>query len=115
MNLNEYATQCHKDNMKWWVDADGNDIERDRGNLLMLMVSELAECMEGERKNLMDDKLPDRPMPEVELADCLIRIFDYAGAYGYDLEGAYQEKRAFNAVREDHKHEARNSEFGKKW
>ncbi len=40
--------------------------------------------MEGERKDLMDDKLPHRKMAEVELADALIRIFDYAGAYGYD-------------------------------
>lgn len=79
------------------------------------MHSELSEAMEGERKDLMDDKLPHRKMAEVELADCLIRIFDYAAAFGYDLEGAYQEKRVFNAQREDHKHEARAQAGGKKW
>jgi NTP pyrophosphatase (non-canonical NTP hydrolase) len=115
MNLNDYAKECHEANMKWWVDWEGHPIDRDKGNLLMLIVSEIAECMEGERKGLMDDKLPHRPMPEVELADALIRIFDYAAAFGYDLEGAYQEKMAYNAQREDHKHEARAATGGKKW
>lgn len=114
-NLNDYAEQSHEDNKQWWRDADGNPIERNKGELLMLMVSEIAEAMEGERKGLMDDKLPHRRMAEVELADTLIRIFDYAGALGYDLEGAYQEKRAYNAAREDHKHEARARADGKKW
>jgi len=64
---------------------------------------------------LMDDKLPHRRMAEVELADTLIRIFDYAGAYGYDLDGAFREKMAFNAQREDHKHEARRIAGGKQF
>lgn len=116
MDLNEYALQTHRDNIKWWINMEtGEPLERNKGELLMLMVSEIAEAMEGERKELMDDKLPHRKMAEVELADCLIRIFDYAGAFGYDLEGAYQEKRFFNAQREDHKHEARQQAGGKKW
>lgn len=32
----------------------------------------------------MDDKLPHRPMIEVELADAVIRIFDMALAYPAD-------------------------------
>lgn len=115
-DLNAYAAQCHEANIKWWLDIRTNaPIERNKGELLMLMVSEIAEAMEGERKNLMDDKLPHRKMAEVELADALIRIFDYAGAYGYDLEGAFVEKMAYNAKREDHKHEARALADGKKW
>jgi NTP pyrophosphatase (non-canonical NTP hydrolase) len=81
----------------------------------MLIVSEVSEAMEGERKNLMDDKLPHRKMVEVELADALIRIFDYAGAFGYDLQGAYEDKRDYNATREDHTLEARGRANGKKW
>lgn len=115
MNLNDYAAQCHENNAKWWVREDGTPLDRNKGEMLMLMVSEIAEAMEGERKDLMDDKLPHRKMVEVELVDALIRIFDYAAAYGYDLEGAYQEKRAFNATREDHTHEARALAGGKKW
>ncbi|XUM19805.1 hypothetical protein ACRAVF_19255 [Bradyrhizobium oligotrophicum S58] len=41
----------------------------------MLIVSEIAEAMEGERKSLMDDHLPHRKMVEVELADTLILHF----------------------------------------
>jgi NTP pyrophosphatase (non-canonical NTP hydrolase) len=116
MNLNDYAAKCHAANVKWWQDPrTGLPIVRNKGELLMLMVSEISEAMEGERKNLMDDKLPHRKMAEVELVDALIRIFDYAGAYGFDLEGAFIEKMAYNADRKDHKHEARLLADGKKW
>lgn len=114
--LNELAAECHKANATWWHDpATGERLQRNKGELLMLMVSEISECMEGERKSLMDDHLPHRRMAEVELADTLIRIFDYAGAYGYDLDGAVAEKRAYNAQRADHKPAARLGENGKKW
>lgn len=115
MTLNDYAAECHDANLKWWFTKEGVKLERNKGELLMLVVSEIAEAQEGERKNLMDDKLPHRKMAEVELADALIRILDYACAYGYDLEGAYREKMAFNAVRKDHTYEARAAENGKKW
>ena len=81
----------------------------------MLCVSELSEAMEGHRKNLMDDHLPTRKMFEVELADCIIRIFDIAGAVGLDLGGAFVEKMTYNANRADHKPENRLKENGKKY
>lgn len=116
MNLNNYAAMCHFANAKWWQDVDtGAPLKRNKGELLMLIVSEVAEAMEGERKDLMDDKLPHRKMAEVELADALIRIFDYAAAYGYDLQGAFDEKMAYNAKREDHTHEARKIAGGKQF
>lgn len=90
-------------------------MKRNKGELLMLIVSEIAEAMEGERKDLMDDKLPHRKMAEVELADAMIRIFDYADAFGYDLHGAFEEKMKFNATREDHTHEARKIAGGKQF
>lgn len=80
---------------------------------LCLTHSEVSESMEGHRKNLMDDKLPHRKMFEVELADAVIRIFDLAGATGCDLGGAIVDKLAFNAVRPDHKAEAREAAGGK--
>ena len=73
------------------------------GELIALCHSELSEALEGHRKNLQDDKLPNRKMAEVELVDCLIRIFDIGGGLRMDLEGAYREKMAFNATRADHK------------
>lgn len=116
MNLNDYAAESHEDNLKWWMDlSTGAIIQRNKGELLCLIHSEISECMEGVRKNLMDDKLPHRKMEEVELADALIRIFDYAAAFNLDIEGAYQEKRAYNLTREDHKHEARLKDGGKKF
>lgn len=116
MDLNDYALECHTAASKWWHDIHtGERLERNKGELLMLIVSELAEAMEGERKGLRDSHLPDRSMAEVEIADTLIRLFDYAGAYGYDLEGAYRAKMAYNASRIDHTLEARRAAGGKKW
>lgn len=116
MNLNDYANVCHEANRKWWQNIDtGEVIRRNKGELIALMHSELSECLEGERKDLMDDKLPHRKMAEVELADTLIRIFDYAGAFGYDLQGAFEEKMKFNSTREDHTHEARKIAGGKQF
>jgi len=45
----------------------------------MLTTSELAEALEGDRKNLMDDKLPQYKMFDVEIVDTFIRLFDIAG------------------------------------
>jgi NTP pyrophosphatase (non-canonical NTP hydrolase) len=116
MNLNDYANEVHRANQKWWTDLHtGEPMKRNVGELLCLVHSEISEAMEGHRKNLQDDKLPHRKMFEVELADAVIRIFDIAAGMGLDLEGAYQEKMAYNAVRADHQREARLQENGKKY
>lgn len=116
MNLNDYRDECRKAADRWYYHpVTGERVHPNKGERLMLIVSELAEAMEGLRKDLPDDKLPHRPMVEVELVDALIRIFDFAGEEGYDLEGAYREKLAFNANRLDHTHEARAAKGGKKW
>ncbi len=100
----------------WWTDLQtGQRKDRNVGELICLMHSELSEAMEAHRKNLMDDKLPHRKGIEVELADTLIRIFDFAGAHNLDLAGALVEKMAFNASREDHKIEVRRQDGGKKY
>ncbi len=113
--LNSIAEDIHRQNHKWWHTEDGTRLERNVGELLMLCVSELAEAMEGHRKGLQDDKLPHRPMIEVELADAVIRIFDMSAALGLDLGGAVVEKLAFNQTRADHTYEARNAPGGKKY
>lgn len=81
-DLNALATEVHAANRQWWTNLDTGEypIERNVGELLMLVVSEYAEAMEGDRKSLPDDKLPHRPMREVELADALIRLLDIGGA-----------------------------------
>jgi NTP pyrophosphatase (non-canonical NTP hydrolase) len=115
-HLNALAARVHKANEKWWVNLDtGERLKRNVGELLMLSVSELAEAMEGHRKNLNDDKLPHRKMFEVEIADCLIRLLDIAGGMGLDLGAAFEEKMAYNSVRVDHTIEARKAADGKKY
>lgn len=117
-SINDVVFACHKASYDagWWVKRDGSDT-RDNpmcfSQKLMLIVSEVAEAMEGDRKGLMDDHLPKRLMREVELADALIRIADLAGAYGMDLGGAVAEKLAYNANRPDHKKENREASGGK--
>jgi NTP pyrophosphatase (non-canonical NTP hydrolase) len=116
MDLNKLSKTVNKANEKWWIDIEtGEPIERNKGELLCLIHSEISEAMEGERKDLMDDKLPHRKMAEVELADAMIRILDYCGGFGYDLQGAFDEKMDFNAQRTDHTHEARRQAGGKKF
>lgn len=79
-NINELRDRVHAANKKWWTHIDtGVPIERNKGELLMLVITELAEAVEGIRKNLVDDKLPHRKMEEVEMADAYIRLLDYAG------------------------------------
>lgn len=103
-------------NCGWYQDLiTGAPKKMNDGERFMLMVSEISEAMEGVRKNLMDDKLPRRKMVEVELADLIIRVFDFAGANKLDLAGAYIEKRQFNDNRADHKPENRLKKGGKKF
>ncbi|AEY69535.1 pyrophosphatase [Burkholderia phage vB_BceS_AH2] len=106
----------------WWIDTEtGEDVRTWPPKFfklwvsakLMLVVTEVAEAMEGHRKDLMDDKLPNRKMLEVEMADAVIRVFDLAGGLGFDLGGAIVEKLTFNASRADHKVENRLKQGGK--
>jgi len=105
---------CHRVAVSrgWW---DTNGCERSIPELLMLCVSELAEAMEGDRCNLMDQHLPNRKSFEVELADTVIRIFDMAGGLSIDLPGAIAEKIEYNMTRADHDPEERMKENGKRY
>lgn len=99
----------------WYKDpATGEDIDRNFGEVVALMHSELSEALEADRKGLKDDKLPHRDGREVEFADCIIRILDTAEALGLDIAGALIEKNRFNQSRVDHSLEARAA-GGKKY
>lgn len=110
------AKLIHALNYQWWLDLEtGKRVNRNVGELLMLVVSELAEALEGHRKGLQDDKLPHRQMFEVELADAIIRILDMAAGLNLDIAGAVIEKLRYNAKRYDHTPEGRKAEGGKRY
>lgn len=102
-------------NAGWYRDpATGKPVERNFGEVVALMHSELSEALEAHRKNLVDDKLPDRSGIEVEFADCIIRILDTAAAMGLDVPGAVIAKNRYNRTRADHSLAARAA-GGKKY
>lgn len=115
--LNALVADVHGRNVAagWWSDLQtGERKERNVGELLCLVHSEISEGLEGYRKNLKDNHLTSRPMLEVEMADAVIRILDLCGGLGLDLGGALVDKLAYNAERLDHKREARLLDDGKK-
>ena len=76
--INELSKTIHANNVTagWWPE------NRCLFEVIQLVSTEISEATEGERKDLMDDKLPHRKMGEVELADAFIRMLDFGGYIG---------------------------------
>jgi NTP pyrophosphatase (non-canonical NTP hydrolase) len=83
---------------EWFSEAQGFsklDVPTD----LMLVVTELAEACEGDRKQMESDKIPDFTALEEELADALVRIFHMGGKYDLRLGPAFIAKMQMNFTR----------------
>ena len=112
--LNVLAHDIHDDSVSagWWDDGEDKYVLATK---LMLTVSEIAEAMEGLRKDQWDDHLPHRKMVEVEVADALIRLLDFSSALNMDIGSAVMEKLEYNRNRLDHKQETRQAAGGKQF
>jgi KaiC/GvpD/RAD55 family RecA-like ATPase len=69
------------------------------GMMVALEHSELSEGLEGLRKDLSDDKIPEFTMEEAEAADTIIRIMDRAVARNLRVGWAIIAKMRMNKGR----------------
>lgn len=122
MNINKIVKEIHENAVThgWW------DEERTFGDIVALCHSELSEALEEyrdgkpeiyygcydivckgqkcndceEHKNSVQSGTVDKPEgTAVELVDCVIRIFDYLGKTGVDVEQLLLEKHNYNKSR----------------
>ena len=100
MKINKAISQIHQLAVEkgWW------DKERPFPEIVALIHSELSEALEEYRKGYPPQGIyfGEDGKPEgipIELADAIIRIFDYCGFAGIDIEKALTMKHDYNLSR----------------
>ena len=103
MELNEMAKEIHALAVSkgWW------EVEHSLPEILMLCVSELSEALEihrdgGKPTDYATHKLESDEKPygiAVELGDCIMRILDYCGHVGIDIQAVIAAKHEYNKSR----------------
>lgn len=117
--LNKLAKEVHQNAVEhgWWKE------ERSFGDIIALIISEPIEALEEYRNGHKPTEIYgkcttpdfncsegrscwfggcDRYKPEgipIELADCIIRILDYCGKEGIDINEAIRIKHEYNKTR----------------
>ena len=115
-NLNELSKQIYEGNKLRGFDVSKENI----GQTLMLIVSELSEALEADRKGRyarvkelegysQQENLDQRKVGfelyikdsfEDEIADSFIRLFDLVGGLNIDIEKHIEMKLKYNSTRE---------------
>ncbi len=95
--FNSVAKQLHTTSVEkgFWFEGEKRDIAQ----LLLLIHCEVSEATEAERRDLMDDHIPEFSGLEAELADVIIRVMDIAQGKKLRVVEALLAKIEYNKTR----------------
>lgn len=99
--IRNYIDTCHGQAVEagWWLDIkSGEAAERNKGEMYALIHSEVSEAIEGFELSSDDEHIPHMLSEEVEMADVLIRIFDYCGGFGLRVDQAEINRDMFQLI-----------------